>query len=69
MSDALVIEVADVTAGIIVGRRGDYRFFSSHPAFDGLDGRSFRDVDSANRAARERYPDGRRATGSPRPRP
>lgn len=54
MSEARVIEIDDVTAGIIVGRRGDYRFFSSHPAFDKLDGKSYRSAESATRAAQER---------------
>lgn len=62
MSEALVIEIDDVTAGIIVGRRGDYRFFSSHPAFDRLDGKSYRNAESATRAAQERQAAIRRGT-------
>jgi hypothetical protein len=51
MSQAIIIEVSGATAGIVVGATGNFRFFSSEQAFDALDGRTFRSVEQANRAA------------------
>lgn len=54
MSKAIVIEVRGDAAGIIVGSTGNFRFFSSRPAFDALDGKTFRSVEQANRAVAAR---------------
>jgi hypothetical protein len=54
MSQAIVIEVQDEAAGIVVGSSGHYRFFSSQPAFDNFDGRTFRSVEQARRAIMQR---------------
>jgi hypothetical protein len=54
MSKAIVIEVQGDAAGIVVGSPGDFRFFSSQPAFDALDGKNFRSVAQANRAVADR---------------
>lgn len=51
MSHALLIEVRGVTAGLVVGADRKFRFFSSLPAFDGLDGQQFSSVAEAQRAA------------------
>jgi hypothetical protein len=51
MSSALIITVGDITAGLLVGWAGNFRFFSSAPAFDVLDGRSFGSAEQASRAA------------------
>jgi hypothetical protein len=52
MTTARVIEVGDLTAGILVpDRTGRFRFFSSHRAFDRLEGRSFASIAQASRAA------------------
>ncbi|MBV9078785.1 MAG: hypothetical protein JO048_15060 [Methylobacteriaceae bacterium] len=48
-----VVEIGETTAGIAVpDPAGAVRFFSAQPAFDGLDGRRFRSVEDAARAAR-----------------
>jgi hypothetical protein len=54
MASAHVIEVDDVTAGIVVLDQGSFRFFSSERLFDSLEGARFRTIDQAVRAARER---------------
>ena len=54
MASAHVIEVGDITAGIVVLERGGFRFFASDRPFHGLDGALFRTIDHATRAARER---------------
>jgi hypothetical protein len=54
MSKAIVIEVQGDAAGIVVGSTGNFRFFSSQPAFDALDGKTFRSVEQANRAVADR---------------
>ena len=53
MLRAYAIDVHHQTAGVAVGVPGDFKFFSSAPAFDALEGRIFslRQVDAA---ARER---------------
>ena len=50
LSKAIIIEVGGDTAGIVVGSPGNFRFFSSQPAFDAFDGRTFRSVEQAHRA-------------------
>jgi len=49
-----VIEIGEVTAGIVVPEGRGVRFFSSSRDFDGLDGTVFRNTEQAARAARER---------------
>jgi hypothetical protein len=51
MSQASIIQVSGTTAGIVVGWQGNVRFFSAQSAFDTLDGRIFRSVAQAQRAA------------------
>ena len=52
MSSANVIEVDEITAGIVVSDHGRFRFFASEQAFHSLDGVHFRTVDQATRAVR-----------------
>ena len=54
LSKAIIIEVGGDTAGIVVGSPGNFRFFSSQPAFDAFDGKTFRSVEQANRAVAAR---------------
>jgi hypothetical protein len=54
MATAHVIEVGDITAGIVVVDRGQFRFFASERAFHPLEGALFRTIEHASRAARER---------------
>lgn len=51
MSQASIIQVSGTTAGIVVGWRDKVRFVSAQSAFDALDGRIFRSVAHAQRAA------------------
>ena len=51
MSKAYVIEVRSAAAGLVVRERGGFRFFSATSDFAGLDGRSFRNPQEAERAA------------------
>ncbi|RDJ21245.1 hypothetical protein DWF00_13050 [Bosea caraganae] len=51
MPNALVIEVASTTAGIVAGSERGFRFYSSTPEFEELDGRIFRSPAEATRAA------------------
>jgi hypothetical protein len=51
MSDAYVIEVRSAPAGLVVRDRGRFRFFAATDAFLGLDGRTFRNPQEAERAA------------------
>jgi len=52
MSSAHVIEVDEITAGIVVFDHGRFRFFASEQACHPLDGVLFRTVDQATRAVR-----------------
>jgi hypothetical protein len=54
MASAHVIEVGEITAGIVVLEHGGFRFFASERAFHPLEGALFRTTDHAVRAARER---------------
>jgi hypothetical protein len=51
-SHAYAIEVRGRSAGILVARRGGFTFFTAEGTFKDLDGRFFRRVDQAERAAR-----------------
>lgn len=51
MSQTIILEVRGRTAGLVVGADTSFRFFSSQPVFDGLDGRQFPSVVAAQRAA------------------
>ena len=51
MSQTILIEVRGIAAGLVVGSGTDFRFFSSRPAFDALDGRHFGSIADAYRAA------------------
>jgi hypothetical protein len=42
MTDAFVIELGDLTAGIAVRERGGYRFYFSDEMFFSIDARKFR---------------------------
>ena len=53
MASAHVIEVGEITAGIVVLEHGGFRFFASERAFHSLEGALFRTADQL-RAARER---------------
>jgi hypothetical protein len=52
MSKAFIIEVESRTAGIVAEDKKGYCFFSAERAFESLDGRQFRSVRDAERAAR-----------------
>ena len=54
MASAHVIEVGEITAGIVVLEHGGFRFFASERAFHPLEGALFRTIDQAMRAVRER---------------
>lgn len=47
-----VIEIGNVTAGIIVATKGGFRFFAAEKTFSSLDLELFRSIKDANRAAR-----------------
>jgi hypothetical protein len=51
MPKAYIIEVRNRTAGIITGDERGFHFFSAERAFDRLEGREFRSVRDAERAA------------------
>ena len=51
MSDSYVIEVGSQQAGIVVRDPGGYRFFAASQIFFQLEGRLFRTVRDAERAA------------------
>lgn len=51
-SRAFAIEVQGRPAGIAVAERGGFTFFVADRAFSSLDGRFFRRIDQAERAAR-----------------
>jgi hypothetical protein len=52
MPNAYIIEVRNRTAGIVTGDERGFCFFSSERTFDRLEGRVFRSVRDAERAAR-----------------
>ena len=52
MANAFVIEINGKAAGIVVEERGGFRFFASHRIFWKLDGRIYRRVRHAEKAAR-----------------
>ncbi len=62
LSNALVIKSGETTAGLLVGWTDNFRFFSSAPPFDSLDGRSFRTPEQATRAAAELHPNSSKST-------
>jgi hypothetical protein len=67
MSGACIIEVGEITAGIVVPEPEGFRFFASERAFHSLEGAIFRSVDQAFLAARDllgRKKAGSRSTGS-----
>ena len=51
MPDSYIIEVFSQAAGIVVRESGGYRFFAASQPFFRLDGRLFRHVVDAQRAA------------------
>lgn len=53
MSQAYIIEVADIAVGVVVRFQGDraFHFHASSPAFQVLDGRTFETPLAAERAA------------------
>jgi len=51
MSNAYIIEIQDRAAGIVTRDKRGFSFFSSERAFDSLEGRVFRTVREAERAA------------------
>ncbi|WP_332694371.1 hypothetical protein [Bosea sp. (in: a-proteobacteria)] len=66
MSQTILIEVRGIAAGLVVGSGSDFRFFSSRPAFDALDGRHFGSIADAHRAAiGQRAPRRRPSAGLP----
>ena len=53
MHSAYAIDVHHQTVGVAVGQPGDFKFFSSGPAFDALEGRTYPSLAHVNRAASE----------------
>lgn len=53
MNDAYVIEVDGDAAGLALAERGGWRFAATATPYWPLDGRRFRNVSHAERAARE----------------
>jgi hypothetical protein len=53
MADAFVIQTAELTAGIVVLERSGVRFYASEPAFNGLDGKLFKNVRAARQAVQQ----------------
>ncbi|MFC0283150.1 hypothetical protein ACFFJB_05935 [Camelimonas abortus] len=49
---AVIIEIADLAAGILAADGAGYRFHAAGPRFAALDGRIFRSAGEAERAAR-----------------
>lgn len=66
MSNAYVIEVHSSPAGLVVRDRGRFRFFAATNDFLGLDGRSFRNPQEAERAAIRHADDRADKTALPR---
>jgi hypothetical protein len=52
MSNSYIIEVGSQAAGIVVRDSRGYRFFAANRRFNSLEGRLFRTVREAERAAR-----------------
>ncbi|WP_201833751.1 hypothetical protein [Microvirga zambiensis] len=50
-----VIEVGEVTAGIVVSTEGGFRFFAAGLAFKSLDLAIFASIEEASRAARAKF--------------
>jgi hypothetical protein len=53
MREAFVIEIDDLSVGIVQRERGGFRFFAAHRDWWGLDGHFFRNVGSAQHAAEQ----------------
>lgn len=51
MREAFVIEIDDLSVGIVQRERGGFRFFAAHRDWWGLDGHFYRNVGSAQHAA------------------
>jgi hypothetical protein len=62
ISHARIVEIGDVTAGIVIAEQGGFRFFSAQRPFDPLDRHVFRSIKQLTAAARERL----RRSRSPR---
>ena len=52
MANAFIIEINSKAAGLVVEEKGGFRFFASHRIFWKLDGRIYRRVRDAEKAAR-----------------
>jgi len=63
-SNAFAIEVQGRPAGVVVAERGGFTFFVADQAFRELDGRFFRRVEQAERAARQLAAARRRSSAS-----
>lgn len=53
MANAFIIEINGKAAGLVVEEKGGFRFFASHRIFWKLDGRIYRRVREAEKAANE----------------
>ncbi|MGE0095577.1 MAG: hypothetical protein AB7M05_03530 [Alphaproteobacteria bacterium] len=53
MANAFIIEINGKAAGLVVEEKGGFRFFASHRIFWKLDGRIYRRVREAEKAAHE----------------
>ena len=51
MANAFIIEINGKAAGLVVEEKGGFRFFASHRIFWKLDGRVYRRVREAEKAA------------------
>lgn len=52
MANAFIIEINGKAAGLVVEEKGGFRFYASHRIFWKLDGRIYRRVREAEKAAR-----------------
>lgn len=52
MANTFIIEINGKAAGLVVEEKGGFRFFASHRIFWKLDGRIYRRVREAEKAAR-----------------
>lgn len=65
MFQAYIIEIHDRAAGIVTRHARGFRFFSSERLFDSLEGREFRSVREAERAARALFVERRHLLNQP----
>ncbi len=53
MADAFIIEVSDITAGIVTSDRNRFQFYASHSALRSLEGLTFKSLKAAQFAVEQ----------------